>query len=396
MTQLHYFIEQPYLGYSLEEAAKHGATTLTFSNSNFDPEKAARLYRRYHQEYVYAEEVGFDGIMLNEHHNTPGCMQASINITATVLAKITERVKILLAGNILPIWDDPLRLAEEIAMIDLMSGGRVISGFVRGTGVESLAHNVNTITNRERFDEAHDLIIKTWTTPGPFRWESKNFEYRVVNPWVLPLQKPHPRIIVPGVASMESVAWAARHGYPYFALATYLQDTDEVFALYDRVAREAGHEVTADNHGYLVRVHVAATEERAHEQARRLFGRREAQLTSQNHSQVSSKAKAYNAPPGYLTRASAGRYVRALNPYSYFTTDYEQAVNDYAIVVGAPDQVTERLQYLRERFNLGHLCIWHFPSEDAEVTRENIRLLGSEVLPALRATAPAREAVAPA
>ena len=77
-------------------------------------------------------------------------------------------------------------------MIDCISRGRLVSGVVRGGGVESLANNVNPAHNRERFEEAHDLIIAAWTRPGPFRWEGKHFQYRVVNPWALPLQKPHP------------------------------------------------------------------------------------------------------------------------------------------------------------------------------------------------------------
>ena len=140
---------------------------MTLPNSLFDPQLASDLYNRYHEEYQVADEAGFDGIMINEHHTAPFCMQASINITGAVLAKITKRVKILMLGSPLPVVDNPLRLAEELAMIDCISRGRLISGFVRGGGVESLANNVNPAYNRERFEEAHDLIIAAWTRPGP-------------------------------------------------------------------------------------------------------------------------------------------------------------------------------------------------------------------------------------
>ena len=82
-------------------------------------------------------------------------------------------------------------------MIDVISGGRVISGMVRGTGVETVSTNMNPVENRDRFEECHDLVIKTWTTPGPFRWEGKHFNYRAVNPWMVPIQKPHPPVWVP-------------------------------------------------------------------------------------------------------------------------------------------------------------------------------------------------------
>jgi alkanesulfonate monooxygenase SsuD/methylene tetrahydromethanopterin reductase-like flavin-dependent oxidoreductase (luciferase family) len=273
-------------------------------------------------------------------------------------------------------------------MLDLFSGGRIISGFVRGTGMESLAHNVNTMYNRERFQEAHDLIIKTWTQPGPFSWHGKHYEYRVVNPWVLPLQKPHPRVMVPGVVSTETVRWTAEHNYPYIALATLHDETEKIFGLYDSVAREAGHEVTEDNHGYLVRVHVAETDELAHEQARKIFTRREAQVTSHNNAEAQqSKILAWNAPPGYMTRDATRRFYKALaggSPYSFYTAKYDDAVAIDQLVVGGPERVAERLDLLRRRHTLGHIVIWHFPTEDDEMTRTNIRLLGDQVLPRLR------------
>ena len=118
-------------------------------------------------------------------------------------------------------------------MIDMISKGRLVSGFVRGGGVESLATNTNPAYNRERFEEAHDLIIKTWTMPGPWRWEGRHYQFRVVNPWVLPLQKPHPRIWIPGVSSRETIIWAAQHRYPYIALNTSIEDSKKIWAVYD-------------------------------------------------------------------------------------------------------------------------------------------------------------------
>src|SRR6266851_3484052 len=157
--------------------------------------------RAYH--HVPEDEVlklhSFYGVMLNEHHGTPFCMGAVMDVEAAILAKQTRRVKIVLLGNPTPVVANPLRLAEELAMIDMISGGRLVPGWVRGAGSEQLANNANPAYNREYFDEAHDLIIAAWTRPGPFRWEGKHFHYRFVNPWVLPLQKPHPPIWIPGL-----------------------------------------------------------------------------------------------------------------------------------------------------------------------------------------------------
>ena len=222
---LMYFTEQPMSAYDAKEGLKYGATALTFSNKHFDPVAGSRLYNHYLEQYVYAEEVGIDGIMLNEHHNAPFCMQAKANIFAAVLAGATKRVKIVMLGNPLPLAENPIRLAEELAMIDMISKGRLVSGFVRGGGQEQLATGVNPAYNRERFEEAHDLIVKTWTVPGPFRWEGKHYHLRVVNPWQLPLQKPHPPIWAAGILSPETIHWAARQRITYLVLGSALDAT---------------------------------------------------------------------------------------------------------------------------------------------------------------------------
>src|SRR5712691_8803401 len=129
---LMYFTEQPMSAYPEEEGRKFGYTALVFPNKYFDPAEGARLYEERIIDYQLVEEVGFDGIMLNEHHNAPFCMQAKCNVMASILAAVTKRVKIVLLGNPLPIAENPVRLAEELAMIDMISKGRLVSGFVRG------------------------------------------------------------------------------------------------------------------------------------------------------------------------------------------------------------------------------------------------------------------------
>ena len=198
---LMYFTEQPMSAYPAQDGLDFGATALMFSNKHFDPVAGSRLYNEYLEQYMLADELGIDGIMLNEHHNAPFCMQAKANVFAAILAAATKKVKIVMLGNPLPLAENPVRLAEELSMIDMISKGRLVSGFVRGGGQEQLATGVNPAFNRERFEEAHDLIVAAWTREGPFRWEGTHYQHRVVNPWAVPLQKPHPRIWIPGVIS---------------------------------------------------------------------------------------------------------------------------------------------------------------------------------------------------
>ena len=239
------------------------------SNADYDPKLGADLYNRYLDEKLYAEEMGFDGLMLNEHHSTPFCMGSVMNVEAAILARITKRAKIVLLGNVLPIWDDPLWLAEELAEIDMISRGRLVTGWVRGTGRESVAHNAQSPYNWERFQEAHDFIVKAWTTPGPWRWEGEHYQFRYVNPWARPYQDPHPPIWIPGILSRNTVDWAAKHRYPYIMLATDLEPTKKSFEYYDEQARERGYEAGTQHHGYLFKVHVDETDELADEVGRK-------------------------------------------------------------------------------------------------------------------------------
>jgi alkanesulfonate monooxygenase SsuD/methylene tetrahydromethanopterin reductase-like flavin-dependent oxidoreductase (luciferase family) len=375
-TCYYYFTEQPYTGYDAALQEQYPALRLNLPNTNYDPQIASDLYNRYHDEYQVADDVGFDGIMINEHHTAPFCMQASINITGTVLAKITRRGKILMLGNPLPVVDNPLRLAEELAMIDCISRGRLISGFVRGGGVESLVNNVNPVYNRERFEEAHDLIIAAWTRPGPFRWEGKHFQYRVVNPWALPLQKPHPPIMVPGTASPETVIWAAKHRYPYVVLGSSLEQTKELIAIYRETAKEDGYEMTPEHVGYLIRVFVADSAEKAQAEGHNFFWQKGA---------LNKQIRECMAPPGYATVDVAGiRRLRAISK-AFDNQAYQEAQDNYQLILGTPDQVITKLRYVRDLLGVGHMCLW---AQDGYMTHEDtvrcIELMGKEVLPALR------------
>ncbi len=177
-------------------------------------------------------------------------------------------MKIVLLGNPLPVVGNPLRLAEELAMIDMISKGRLVTGWVRGAGSEQFATNANPGFNREYFNEAHDLVVRAWTEPGPWRYEGKHFHYRFVDPWALPLQKPHPPIWIPGLLSPETVIWCAQHRYPYVALATFLEPTVELWNIYRDAAAKEGYQVGPENFGYLQKVYVAETDEKAREIAK--------------------------------------------------------------------------------------------------------------------------------
>ncbi|HJU86747.1 MAG TPA: LLM class flavin-dependent oxidoreductase [Gemmatimonadota bacterium] len=376
---LMYFTEQPMSAYPEKEGLDFGATALMFSNRFFDPVAGSRLYNEYLEHYRLAEEVGFDGIMLNEHHNAPFCMQAKCNIFASILAAMTKRVKLVLLGNPLPLADNPVRLAEELAMIDMISRGRLVSGFVRGGGQEQLAAGVNPAYNRERFEEAHDLIVKAWTEIGPFRWEGAQYQHRVVNPWAVPLQKPHPRVWIPGVVSKETIVWAAKHRYPYIALSTGIEATKKIWELYDRVAEETGFTGGPEYRGYLQQCYVGETEDEALANARQ-FRWMQGEFTGLAH-------PVWSSPSGYFAPSYRRAFVeyavgRRPNPRE---SAFEDQIRDGRIIAGTPKTVIPRLRRLLEETRPSILGFWAADGFVSDTdTKTCIRLLGQEVLPALR------------
>ena len=384
-----HFTERPYQD---PKSGFFGATgtpimDLTISNDVYDPKIGSDLYNRYLDEKVYAEEMGFDGLMINEHHSTPFCMGGVVNVEASILARITQRAKIVILGNILPIWDDPLWLVEQLSVIDMISKGRLVSGWVRGTGREMVSHNAPPAYNWERFQEAHDFIVKAWTESGPFRWEGKHYQYRYVNPWARPYQKPHPPIMLPGVVSRDSVMWAARKRIPYVMLATKLGPTLESFQVYKDTAKEEGYEAGPQNFGYLWKVHVDETEELADEVARKFVQGPSNPFLAGNEGTVNP---ALLGLPGLTSRKRVlpTQKVATANrggADGYSVRSYEDQINDYTIISGTPKTVIPKIRHVLEYLRPGSVFFW---DGDGAMTHEeqmrSLRLMGEEVLPAVR------------
>lgn len=378
MVDVYWFSEQPYGHVTESDLEPYESGRMHFPNTNFDPERAHVLYQNYHEQYAWADEVGFDGIMSNEHHSSYWCMKPSVNVDAAVIAKVTKKAKIAMLGNVIAL-NDPVKMAEEIAMLDCISGGRIISGFVRGTAVETLHAGISPTENRERFEEAHDLIVKCWTTPGPFRWEGRHFPHRMINPWVVPMQKPHPPVWFPGTGSPESVIWAAKHGYPYMNLGSLLDLTKQLKNIYHETAHEVGFEPGPEHFGYLMRCLVADTDEKAQEIGRTF-------LWTENHRNRGPIE--FNDPPGYQSREAMR--IKMARPLIGTGTmgkrmSYEELQEAHNIVVGSPETVIKKLRYVRQDLDPGYILVYgNEGNMKHEDVMRSIELFGTKVIPALK------------
>ncbi len=178
-------------------------------NETFDAERAREMYDSYIDDMAYAEECDFDWIGCNEHHFSPYSLMANCNLIGAALVHRTSKARLAMLGNLLPLLN-PIRVAEEYAMLDVMSGGRLIAGFIRGIPHEYVAYNAAPDDSRARLQEAIELILKAWTEPEPFGWESEHYQYRAVSIWPRPYQKPHPPILLSG-SNQDSAEFAARN-----------------------------------------------------------------------------------------------------------------------------------------------------------------------------------------
>ncbi len=321
---------------------------------------------------------------MNEHHQNAYGTMPSPNIMAAVLTQRVKRAKIGIVGNALPLHDDPLRVAEEIAMLDVISGGRIISGFVRGTGMEYFSYNINPTLSRERMDEAHDLIIQAWTRPGPFAFEGEQYRYRYVNIWPRPLQQPHPPIWLPGTASMETIDFAARHKYPYMTVFMPMEQRKRAYDMYRRLAEEKyGYEARPEQLAFCVPCVIAETDELAMQEGEKyvmwLFNK------------ALKVRPEFFAPPGYMSVRS----VKAALDAGGFGRKYEsfkELVDLGIVIAGSPSTIIEKLSYYTDVLHAGMLVTGGHTGEMPDyLVLKNQEMMAKEVMPYFREKATTTE-----
>ncbi len=350
---------------------------VTFSNKHYDPERGHALYNRYLDELEYAETLGFDGICVNEHHQTTYGTMPAPNLMAAALARRTSRAKIAILGNALPLRDHPLRIAEEVAMLDVITGGRIIAGHVRGIGAEYHTFSMSPAFSRERFMEAHELIVRAWTEEGPFAFEGKHYRHRYVNIWPRPLQKPHPPIWIPSQGSRETVEWAAQRRYPYLMVYSSLDSIQKVFDEYRECARRAGYEAPPGQFGWMTLIYVAETD-------------RQARAEAEPHAQWLFRRGLKNPPeylfpPGYMTVPSMLRQLQMKDKLEFGKRTFEELEDQGYVVAGSPETVVQRIRAVHARLGFGILTgLLQFGTMSHDLTIRNMELFARKVMPELR------------
>jgi alkanesulfonate monooxygenase SsuD/methylene tetrahydromethanopterin reductase-like flavin-dependent oxidoreductase (luciferase family) len=370
-VKFYHFTEMPYPFLPEDYADRYGSIRVSLPNTLYDPKIGYDLYQRYLDEHQYADELGFN-LMVNEHHQTATCLDVSLAVSASALIQRTRgsNSRILLLGHPLPHRNDPLRVAEETAMLDVMSGGRIECGFVRGVPTEIHPANTNPTKTVERFREAHDLILKCWRSQDIFNWEGKHFQYRYVNVWPRPYQQPHPPIWVTGGTSPENAAWVAEQQHNFAMFLTPYEITERLMAAYRDRIHELGHpEPGADRFGYLALCYTAETDEKANEEGRELLWYLRGKV-----------APYFTNVPGFspVSKATVG------TKGAIKAAEWEDLLHHGVVIAGGPDTVRRKVRYLYERCGIANLMMMNqagFLSHDRVM--KSLRLFAQEVMPEL-------------
>lgn len=369
----------PYRHADLAAIQREGSAWVTFSNKHFDPQLGAELYHEYLDQMEYADRLGFDGVVLNEHHQTAYGLMPTPGVLAGALARSVKRAKVAILGRALPLLNNPLSVAEEFALLDNLTRGRFIAGFVRGIGAEYHAMGINPAESQARFSEAHDLIVRSWTEPGPFSYHGKYYQFKYVNPWPRPYQQnPHPPIWVPSQGSSSTIEWAARLRYTYCQTLSPIETVGKFFSMYREQARRAGYEASNDQLAWSNCIYVAETDEKAINEARPHLEALMGTLLKMPMEML--------LPPGY-TNMEAMKRIKATRAggFNKKPQTIEDLMKSGVVIVGSPSTVREKLAEYESLAGFGTvLTKTQFGTLPDDMTRANMAAIAEEIIPHFR------------
>ena len=350
----------------------------------FDPVKGHQIYNENLDELEYAASAGFDGICVNEHHQNAYGMMPSPNLMAAALARRTRNAAIVVLGNSIALYNPPTRIAEEFAMLDCLSGGRLVAGFPVGTSMDTnFTYGTVPVTLRDKYYEAHDLIMQAWTRPEVFAFNGKYTQLRYVNIWPRPIQKPHPPVWIPAGGSIETWEWVSRKDYlfSYLSYFGHQRGLAVMKSFWEEVAK-LGKDDNPYRAGFLQFVAVSETDAQAE--------RDYAQHAEYFYNRCLHIYPGFANPPGYQSMRSVRAGLR-----TQFAQQAIQAISgelkwkDFVergyIIGGSPESVRQQIEEASKALLIGHLMVLlQFGSMPPELVRQNTELFAREVLPHLR------------
>ena len=370
----------PYLPEDFRE--KYRSVWVDIPNSLYDPVRGHELYNVYLDELEYAEECGFDGIGVNEHHANGYGLMPSPNLMAAALARRTSKSALVVLGNSIALYNPPLRVAEEFAMLDVISGGRLLAGFPVGTSMDTnYCYGQIPALTREKYQEAHELIMRAWREDEPFTFNGRYNQLRYANCWPKPIQSPPP-IFIPGGGSLETYDFCLENDYVYCYLSFtgYLRAKQLMDGYWERVA-EYGKDDSPYRAGFAQTIVVAETDEEAERDYR--------EHIDYFYNRCLHVYPGFADAPGYRTIKTLKANVTSQMTEQGFgnvaSMSWQQLIDDGYIIAGSPDTVANQMKELVTSLRVGNIfCLIHVGNMPQDKCMRSTKLFAEEVIPQLR------------
>ncbi|MPZ99948.1 MAG: LLM class flavin-dependent oxidoreductase [Dehalococcoidia bacterium] len=385
--KFHWFAEVTYPHLTMEQM-KHHHTWVDAPWELADPIAVGETYRMFIRLMQQADRDGFDGLAVNEHHQTSFAMTPSPNLLAASLAGSTENAAILVIGDSLALYNPPTRVAEELAYLDCLSGGRVIAGFVFGTPMDStFCYGTPPVELRDRFHEARELILRSWEAEEPFAFNGDYNKLRYVNPWPRPVQSPRPPVWVPGSGSVETWDLVIDENYCYGHLSfSGLRSAKPLVDGFWEYVDERGGDTNPNRMAFTQICCVSETDEQAE--------RDYAEAVNYFYTRQNTRP-AFATPPGYRSPKSIEHDINLRGASRLSNEDRMRAARgemgfwEYDekgyIIAGSPERVRQRIRELATELRIGQLIpTLHMGNLSEETASKNTQLFGSQVIPYLR------------
>lgn len=350
--------------------------------SMWDRPAGKRLYDDSMRFVRRMDELGFDGVLFTEHHFSPnGGLTPSPLVLLAAATQITEHIKLITMGIQLALYPHPLRVAEELATVDNLSGGRVVAGFVSTTAASLFAYNVTATEERARYHEAYDLVIRAWTEPEPFDWHGEHFEYPCVSILPRPLQNPHPPVWTVA-ASAESLQWSAQRHMGLLSSGPTSRAAETLNYYRQYADSECGWKVPSSQVGIAREIFIGSTMDRV----------RELVAQAADRAGEATFAGVSAAPELEAVRQEAAR----MRTYGYRTDSAPQrtgqenrrdseAASTGAFLMGDPDSITQQIISQHAATGAGVLSIRaELGGTSLDQAAANLELFAREVLPVVR------------
>jgi alkanesulfonate monooxygenase SsuD/methylene tetrahydromethanopterin reductase-like flavin-dependent oxidoreductase (luciferase family) len=341
-------------------------------NTDYYPEahgSAAQYYNQILAQAQFEEELGFESVWFGEHHYS-GYSFGSPPVIAMAAASRTKRIRLGTGVSLIPL-NHPIRLAEEYAMLDVLSGGRLEYGI--GRGFLKYSHQifgVNEDENHERYHEGTDLIVKAWTSTGPFSHTGKFWQLENYTFFPKPLQQPHPPIYASAVITPESAVYAGSRG---FHLSTGLfvparERVREVIELYRKTLNEHGFNPAEKEVSGVFQLYCGESQD----EARRNGGRYALQyfkFFSELDQRSPHTSKAFENYGGGVSRIFAGR-------------TYEELENARLLMIGEPQYIIDQIHWAREYYGVNYLIFEVAQGgEPHELVMQSLKRFAEKVMP---------------